>query len=138
MAKPTSPRHLAQLLDRLAPALRRAQGTGAARGPRVALLAKLLEDGPITMRDVARHLMISPQAVTGLIDGLEAEGVLARERHPTDRRKTVIRLSDHAQDGAKAARSERADALTPLFDGVSKSDRAAFARVAETLLERLG
>lgn len=138
MAKPTSPKHLAHLLDRLAPALRRAQGRGDARAPRIAALAKLHDDGPLTMRDLALHLMVSPQAVTGLVDTLEAEGVVMRERHPTDRRKTVIRLSDHARDAVKAARSERAQALTALFDGIPKADRAAFARVAEALLDKLG
>ncbi|MEM7490983.1 MAG: MarR family transcriptional regulator, partial [Pseudomonadota bacterium] len=138
MAKPTSPKHLAQLLDRLAPALRRAQGSGEARAPRIAALARLHDEGPLTMRELAAHLMVSPQAITGLVDALEAEGVVGRERHPTDRRKTVIRLSDHARDRVKAARGDRVDRLAPLFEDVPKADRAAFARVAETLLDRLG
>lgn len=82
--------------------------------------------------------MVSPQAVTGLVDTLEAEGVVMRERHPTDRRKTVIRLSDHARETVKAARSERTEVLAALFGDIPKADRAAFARVAETLLDRLG
>ncbi|MEM8851537.1 MAG: MarR family transcriptional regulator [Pseudomonadota bacterium] len=126
------------MLDRLAPALRRAQGRGDARAPRIAALSKLHDDGPMTMRDLALHLGVSPQAVTGLVDTLEAEGVVMRERHPTDRRKTVIRLSDHARDAVKAARTERAQALAALFNDVPKADRAAFARVVEALLDRLG
>ncbi|CTQ49664.1 MarR family winged helix-turn-helix transcriptional regulator [Jannaschia donghaensis] len=137
MAKPSSPKHLADLIDRLAPALRRTQGSGTDRGPRVALLACLADEGPSTMRDLATHLHVSPQAVTGLVDQLEAEGLLARERHPTDRRKTVIRLNDHARDNVKAARAVRTDGLSNLFDGIPKEDRAAFARVAKTLLDRL-
>ena len=137
MAKPSSPKHLALLLDRLAPALRRLQGTGAARAPRIALMAQLKDDGPATMRALAEGLNISPQAVTGLVDALEADGLVARERHPTDRRKTVIRLNDHAGEQLAAARGERAAALAQLFRDVPKDDRAAFARVAEGLLERL-
>ena len=138
MAKPSSPKYLADLIDRLAPALRRTQGVGADRGPRVALLARLADEGPVTMRDLATHLHVTPQAVTGLVDQLEAEGLLARERHPTDRRKTVIRLNEHARDAVKAARAARTDGLSELFDGISKADRAVFARVAETVLSRLG
>lgn len=137
MAKPSSPKVLADLIDRLAPALRRTQGSGSDRGPRVALLARLVDAGPATMRDLAAHLHVSPQAVTGIVDQLEAEGLLARERHPTDRRKTIIRVNDHARDTVKAARATRTDGLSDLFEGISKSDRAAFARVAETLLDRL-
>ena len=137
MAKPSSPKALADLIDRLAPALRRTQGSGADRGPRVALMAELADNGPATMRDLAAHLHVSPQAVTGIVDQLEAEGLLARERHPTDRRKTVIRLNDHAKDNVKAARAQRTDGLSGLFADIPKEDRAAFARVAQTLLDRL-
>lgn len=138
MAKPSSAKHLADLLDRLAPALRRLQGNGSGRGTRVALLSRLCDAGPSSMRDLASHLHISPQAITGLVDGLEAEGILTRERHPTDRRKTLIRLNDHAQETAKSARSARTDGLAHLFEDVPKGDRAAFARVTEGLLARLG
>ncbi|MGB3555884.1 MAG: hypothetical protein WBA25_14735, partial [Jannaschia sp.] len=71
-----------------------------------------------------------------LVDALEADGMVVREKHPTDRRKTVVRLNDHAADRARAARADRADGLAPLFEGIPKSDRIAFARVAETLLDR--
>lgn len=137
MAKPSSPKHLADLIDRLAPALRRLQGVGADRAPRIALLGHLADDGPLGMRALAIRLHVSPQAVTGLVDHLEAEGLLARERHPTDRRKTVVRLNDHAAEHVKATRTARADGLSDLFDDIPKSDRAAFARVVEALLERL-
>ncbi|UWQ17784.1 MarR family winged helix-turn-helix transcriptional regulator [Jannaschia sp. M317] len=138
MAKPHSPKQLAELIDTLAPALRRLQGKGAAHGPRITALSHLAKDGPATMRDLATRLNISPQAVTGLIDGLEQEGLVARERHPTDRRKVLIRLNDHAAPQVQAARADRTDTLASLFEGTTKEDRAAFARVAETLLARLG
>lgn len=138
MAKPSSPKHLALLLDRLAPALRRLQGTGASRAPRLGLMAHLADVGPATMRDLAAQLHVSPQAITGLVDTLEADGLVSRERHPTDRRKTVIRLNDHAVDTLAEARDARTDALTALFKDVAKDDRAAFARVAEGLLEKIG
>ena len=137
MAKPSSPRHLALLVDRLAPALRRAQGSGAERGARIGMLALLSEEGAMPMRALAARLGVSPQAVTGLVDEMEAEGLVARERHPTDRRRTVVRLNGHVRDMAAAKVAEREAALAVLFEDIPKADRAAFARVAETLLQRL-
>ncbi len=89
------------------------------------------------MRDLAAHLSVSPQAVTGLVDEMEAEGLVARERHPTDRRRTMVRLNEHARASADAKVAEREAVLAALFDDIPKTDRAAFARVAEALLERL-
>ncbi|MGB3407398.1 MAG: MarR family transcriptional regulator [Jannaschia sp.] len=137
MAKPHSPKQLAELIDRLAPALRRLQGTGRDSGPRVQALGYLARRGPATMRELAAELSMSPQATTGLVDVLEAEGLLAREKHPTDRRKVVIRVNEHSAAAAKTAHAARADDLGRLFDGISKDDRAAFARVVETLLSRV-
>ena len=136
MAKKSSPKHLAQLLDRMAPVLRRLQGSGSGRATRITLMSLLGDDGPQTMRALADALNVSPQAITGLVDALEADGLVSRERHPTDRRMTLIRLNDHAAPQLKAARAARAEALTVLFDGIAKDDRAAFARVAETILDR--
>ena len=124
-------------MDRLAPALRRMQGSGTDRGTRIGILAHLSETGAVPMRTLAAQLGISPQAVTGLVDEMEAEGLVARERHPTDRRRTMIRLNEHARLLAAAKVAERETALTALFDDIPKADRAAFARVAEALLERL-
>ncbi|KIT15377.1 MarR family winged helix-turn-helix transcriptional regulator [Jannaschia aquimarina] len=137
MAKKSSPKSLAQLLDRLVPALRKVQGSGASRGPRIALMSHLDTTGPATMRDLAAALSVSPQAITGLVDALEADGLTCRERHPTDRRKTLIRLNDHATEQVTAARDARIADLAALFEGATKEDRAAFARVAEALIARI-
>ena len=50
----------------------------------------------------------------------------------------MIRLNDHAEEQLADARAERTETLAALFKDVPKEDRAAFARVAEELLERLG
>lgn len=41
---------------------------------------------------LARLLKVSRQTMTGLLDKLEAGGYLSRGPHPTDRRRTVLRL----------------------------------------------
>lgn len=47
---------------------------------------------------VARLLKVSRQTMTGLLDKLEAGGYLSRGPHPTDRRKTLLRLGEAGKD----------------------------------------
>lgn len=53
--------------------------------------------GPLTPREVADRVGLTPSTVTALLDRLESAGLATRSAHPTDRRKTVVTMSD---DGA--------------------------------------
>jgi DNA-binding MarR family transcriptional regulator len=53
-------------------------------------------------RELAEALRVSPRNVTGLLDGLEATGFVARTMHPSDRRATLVTLTEHGKAVAKA------------------------------------
>src|SRR5512140_1299930 len=42
---------------------------------------------------IGQQLGLTPSTMTGLVDRLEEQGFLRRERHPRDRRATVLRLT---------------------------------------------
>ena len=93
---------------------------------------------PMVQRELSQALHCTPRYVTALIDGLEADGWVRRERHPTDRRATVVRLTD--QGGAAAARmhAERLAAASQLFGNVPQSHLKSFIAVARSVLAQLG
>lgn len=81
---------LAPLLDQLrSEGLRRRRLTL----PRARLLYVLDEGGPLLMSELGRALDITPRAVTGLVDGLEADGFARRAEHPSDRRATFVEIT---------------------------------------------
>ena len=45
---------------------------------------------PLSMRELADALGIDPANATGLVDDLEAQGLVRRRSHPTDRRAKVV------------------------------------------------
>src|SRR5687768_12407005 len=49
--------------------------------------------GPLTAGEIGAHLGLSSGAVTGLVDRLEANGWVRRERDPEDRRRVVVHLA---------------------------------------------
>ena len=69
---------------------------------RLVIQALGLEGGrPIAA--IGQQLGLTPSTMTGLVDRLEEQGFLRRERHPSDRRATVLRLT---RKGESAYRRE--------------------------------
>jgi DNA-binding MarR family transcriptional regulator len=64
--------------------------------PRAHLLWLLHHHGPSTQRALADALKVTPRNVTGLVDGLVASGHVTREPHPSDRRATLVSLTQRA------------------------------------------
>lgn len=52
----------------------------------------------LTPSECADRAGVTRATVTGLLDGLEREGLLKREPHPDDRRCTIVRLTESGWD----------------------------------------
>jgi hypothetical protein len=75
--------------DRFRTALARALGVPLAD---LDALEHLELAGPLTQRELGARLLLTSGGVTVLVDRLERAGLVRRERHPTDRRMTVVGL----------------------------------------------
>jgi DNA-binding MarR family transcriptional regulator len=60
-------------------------------------------EGSGAMAAIGQQLGLTPSTMTGLVDRLEEQGFLRRERHPRDRRATLLRLT---RRGERAYRRE--------------------------------
>jgi DNA-binding MarR family transcriptional regulator len=93
--------------------------------PRFDLLAQLdrAPDG-LTMGELSDRLMVSNGNITGLVERLVGEGLIARAPSPGDRRRSRVRIT--------AAGKRAFDAMTPtherwidsLFAGLSRTEMA--------------
>lgn len=131
------PQALLGALRRFGPAwLRWVRGhVGEGLSPaRLQLLGHLAAaDGPLIMRELTHSLGITPRAVTGLVDALEAECLVRREPHPTDRRATLVWL---AQSGREVLMGERARGMAAaggVFRVLSEQDQRALLRILNRL-----
>jgi DNA-binding MarR family transcriptional regulator len=102
---------------------------------RARLLLALQCGAERTMSDVSELLGVTPRSVTKLVDGLEAEGLVRRDPHPTDRRATLLRLTERGIAVAKESGLVNHAAVTGLYARLSPADRADLARIVRQLLE---
>lgn len=93
--------------------------------------------GELTHRELSGLLDCSPRNVTGLVDGLESAGFVARRRHPTDRRAVLVALTPRGKALTERWGVDRDEGTARLFAGVSRADRATFANVLERVLVAL-
>ncbi|MBA8795371.1 DNA-binding MarR family transcriptional regulator [Friedmanniella endophytica] len=81
-------------------------------------------DGVIGPGELARRLGITTASATVMVDRLEARGHLLRQRHPRDRRRVELHLTESARDEVVATLRPLNAALARLTDGLDP-DRAA-------------
>ena len=74
----------------------------------------LLRRGPLPMRHIAQTLACEPSNVTGIVDRLEARGLVTREADPQDRRIKLIALTESGQAAAEELRASLTFAHDPL------------------------
>lgn len=63
-------------------------------GPTERLALSFLWDGPKTASAIAKHIRLTPAAVTALVDRLETRGFVRRTPDPTDRRKVLVEAGE--------------------------------------------
>ena len=61
---------------------------------RTTVLWVLRRIGPSPQKTLAEGLGVTARAITGLVDGLASAGLVTREPHPTDRRATMVTLTE--------------------------------------------
>lgn len=112
----------------------------AARGLTVAraeVIWLLHHDGPMRQRDLAEKLRVSPRNVTGLLDALERTGFVTRGAHPSDRRATLVRLTEAGKTTTTALVAGQDAFASYLFSGLDREELERLATALDKLLERL-
>jgi DNA-binding MarR family transcriptional regulator len=94
-------------------------------------------DGQRTQRELSQALKCTPRNVTGLVDALQGAGFVSRTPHPTDRRATVVSLTEQGSTLVTTWRRERDHGAAELFGNTSAADLATFVTVLDRILGNL-
>jgi DNA-binding MarR family transcriptional regulator len=72
----------------------------------VLMLLLFSRRGALPLSTVGSRLQVHPASVTNVVDRLEADGLVRRTPHPTDRRATLAELTDRGERVASEATDE--------------------------------
>ena len=133
-------RELVELAARFSNTFRRFIDSGNPDGltfSRLRVLETLHCQGPAKMKTLADALDLSARNLTTVADSLEAEGLVRRVAHPTDRRATLLELTPSGEAEAGDRLGPRLARISALFDELSPSARASLRHALTTLVQAM-
>ncbi|MCL6732816.1 MarR family winged helix-turn-helix transcriptional regulator [Streptomyces neyagawaensis] len=99
-----------------------------------ARLLGLLSLEPLPMRQLAQKLRCEPSNVTGIVDRLEARGLVERRPDPKDRRVKLAAATTEGRQVARGLRESLNFAREPLA-GLSTKERESLRDLLQRMLE---
>jgi len=123
-------RFRSQLLDRML----RPHGL---TGSQAWVLAHLFWEDGLTQAEIAKRMAVGAVTLGGLIDRLEARGVVERRDDPEDRRAKRVYLTDAAAPLLRVMNSCTAEINRLAFVGLDAAQRKALNASLETVRENL-
>jgi DNA-binding MarR family transcriptional regulator len=129
--------------DAFVMAVRRAQARGQNRSegltlPQYYLLRPLDELGALPLCEMAERAGIAAPTATRIIDGLERDETLRRERSTKDRRTVLVSLTPKGRRVLKRKRRELTERRQRLYEQLEPAERAQSERLLRHLAELLG
>ncbi len=108
------------------------------RGTQLNVLLVLREagDAGLRMSEIGRKLVVTRSNVTGLVDRLERGGLVRRTPH-SDRRATVVRLTDEGRRLVERIGPAHGKALAGLTGGLAPADKKTLIRLLTKLRRAL-
>jgi DNA-binding MarR family transcriptional regulator len=112
------------------------QARGLTRA-RANALWEMARHGPLTQRQIADLLRVTPRNITKLVDALEEGGFVTRASHATDRRAVLVRLTTKGEEAAARMESEANALARELFGGLSPRELATLVHALDHVVARV-
>lgn len=104
---------------------------------RATALWEVLHREPITQRQLAEALKVTPRNVTALVDAMEKTGFVKRKDHPTDRRATVVDLTPRGREAVSLMKEEARAFAQQLFGSLTASVLQNFVGTLDHVIDKL-
>ena len=106
----------------------------AFNGEQGRILHVLWENDRISNRELSKKSGLAMSSLTTMLERMEEKKLLIRKFCPTDKRKSLIFLTDYAKS-LKSEYDEISDKMTEIsFEGISDEERLAFEAILEKVL----
>jgi DNA-binding MarR family transcriptional regulator len=93
------------------------------------IMCKLADEGPQRLGALATSFGLDPSTITRQVQALEEIGLADRRTDPSDRRASILDLTDNGREVLDQTRSRRRDKLQAALADWSESDLTDFGRL---------
>lgn len=106
-------------------------------GPQVTVMACLVRTGPTTLTELSRTLGSSHSSTSGIVDRLQARGLVRRTEDASDRRRTQIEVTDAVHRYVRSLEEGPAGRLVRVLEAATPAQRAAIKQGLRLLRDLL-
>jgi DNA-binding MarR family transcriptional regulator len=126
--------HLSIIRQRLREPLETEFARGGLTGPQRMVMQALVQSEGLSLKQLSAQISLAHSTVSGIVDRLQARGMVVRSRDEADGRATVIAPSAPVRDFLANRMPELAiSPLTEALRGASNSEQATVLRGLRTL-----
>lgn len=105
--------------------------------PQIHTILWIGHDGPMTMGELSRRVGITEKTITGVVDRLEREEQVTRQRDPEDRRLVRVVLTRRGVALFKRLSRTMTEQMTFLMSRVDPADRRILLDTLRRILDQL-
>jgi len=95
------------------------------------IMCKLADEGPQRLGALATAFGLDPSTITRQVQALEEADLAVRETDPTDRRASILDLTDNGREILDRTRSYRRERLFQAMGDWADDERTQFGRLLE-------
>ncbi|MEM8936675.1 MAG: MarR family winged helix-turn-helix transcriptional regulator [Pseudomonadota bacterium] len=104
---------------------------------RFQVMQALEKENELTMVELAERLSVSKRNITTLVDGMERDDLAGRHPHPSDRRSTLVKMTETGKSVYLEASSYQTERLDNLFAVLDRRQEKALIEALFTITEEL-
>lgn len=105
--------------------------------PQLICLRELRDVGHTTPSELARAVSLSQATITGILDRLEARGMVQRARNPRDKRRVIVELTEEGRAAVDAAPLPLHQRFARRLATLSEDDRAQIEGVLGRIVKMM-
>jgi DNA-binding MarR family transcriptional regulator len=115
--------------------LRRRDESSGLNAPRLSALSVIVFGGPLSLGDLASAEQVRPPTMTRIVNALEEQGLVTKQRDANDRRSVVLAATPSGRGLLMEGRKRRVDALAYQIARLEKDDMDTLREASRILGE---
>jgi len=104
-------------------------------GPQLVCLVAISNAGPISQKQLGASVSLGASTITGVVDRLEARGLVERRQDGRDRRRTLVALTEKGKRLVRRAPSPLQDTLAERLEALPLEERINVAQSVQRLVD---
>lgn len=106
-------------------------------GPQLSVLKILEATGDLSLTELSERMSAKNSTITGIVDRMERDGLVVRDRSSTDRRVVLIRATAKGKELARSVPVSAMELLTSALASLDGHDRQELTRIVLALAEHV-